>query len=101
MAPDVVADAIEVEEGGEQVLDLVREALSLSYENSVYTPVVQRGGSGWVEAVHDDGPVEELEAGLVEWVGGRVVERVDAGLEAGLGEEIQVEEVDRMLVGEG
>jgi hypothetical protein len=45
--------------------------------------------------------VEELEAGLVEWVGGRVVERVDAGLEAGLGEEIQVEEVDRMLVGEG
>jgi hypothetical protein len=29
MAPDVVADAIAVEEGGEQVLHLIREALSL------------------------------------------------------------------------
>jgi hypothetical protein len=87
MAPDVVADAIEVEEGGEQVLNLIREVLSLSYGNSAYTPVVEWGGSGWVEAVHDDGRVEELEAGLVEWVGCRLVERVDAGLEAGLGEE--------------
>jgi hypothetical protein len=87
MAPDVVADAIEVEESGEQALNLIRGVLSLSYENSLCTPVVQRGGSGWVEAVHDDGRVEELEAGLVEWVGGRLVGRVDAGLEAGLGEE--------------
>jgi hypothetical protein len=86
VAPDVVADAIGAEEGGEQALNLIREVLSL-HENSVYAPVVERGGSGWVEAVHDDGPVEELEAGLVEWVGGRLVERVDAGLEARLGEE--------------
>ncbi len=58
MAPDGV------EEGGERVPNLLREVWSLSYENSVHTRVVQRGGSPWAEAVHDAGPVEELEAGL-------------------------------------
>jgi hypothetical protein len=100
-APDIVADAIEVEEGGEQSLNLIREVWSLLYENSVYTPVVQRGGSLWVGAVDDAGPAEELEAGLVEWVEGRPAEWVDAGLEAELGEErvwsaLRIEDVIRI-----
>jgi hypothetical protein len=40
MALDVVTDVVEAEEGGEQVPDLIREVLSLWYENSAYTPVV-------------------------------------------------------------
>ena len=32
-----VADVIEVEEGGEQALNLIRGVLSLSYENSAQT----------------------------------------------------------------
>jgi hypothetical protein len=74
MAPGMVADAIEVEEAGERVLNLIREVLSSSETNSVYTPVVQRGGSRWAEAVYDAGPVEELEAGWVEREEGGLVE---------------------------
>jgi hypothetical protein len=45
MAPGMAADAIGVEEAGKQVLNLIREVLSLSDQNSVHSPVVQRGGS--------------------------------------------------------
>jgi hypothetical protein len=70
MAPGIVADAMEVEEAGEQVLNLIREVSSVCDQNPVYYPVVQRGGSLWVEAGYDAGPVDELEAGLVEWGAG-------------------------------
>jgi hypothetical protein len=59
--------------------------------------------------------VEQLEAELAGWVGGRLVDWADAGLEAGLGEERiwsaraaeggrhdhRAEEGERRLVGEG
>ena len=39
MAPGMAADAIGVEEAGKQVLNLIREVLSLSDENSVHPPL--------------------------------------------------------------
>jgi hypothetical protein len=84
MAPDVVADVIEVEEVGEQVLDLVREVLPLSY-NSPIPPLFSGEEAGGLRLYMMMDRWKSLRLDWLKWVGGSVVER--AGLEAGLGEE--------------